>query len=203
MVTQITLIRHGETAWSITGQHTGRTDLPLTENGEHRALRLVELLRGAGFDHVLSSPLWRARRTCEIAGLGSIARTEPDLEEWDYGDFEGMTTAEICRYRTGWNVFKDGCPGGESVEQVSRRADRLLEGIRRLNGSVALFSHGQFLRVVAVRWIGLSVLEGKHLALDTASVSVLGYELHNGKIPAICLWNSGSDTASRLSTPNG
>jgi broad specificity phosphatase PhoE len=196
MPMQIILVRHGETLWSLTGQHTGRTDLALTENGEARASRLRPLLQKMRFEHVLTSPLRRARRTCELAGLGSAARIEPDLREWDYGDYEGLTTREICASRPGWNVFQDGCPGGESVAQVSQRADRLLAGLSRLGGNVALFSHGQFLRAVAARWVGLAVSEGQHLALDTASVSILGFEQHNGSIPAICVWNSGSDTAS-------
>jgi len=196
MPSQIVLVRHGETLWSLTGQHTGRTDLALTENGEARAARLRPLLQGMKFDHVLTSPLKRARRTCELAGLGSVAQIEPNLQEWDYGDYEGLTTREICASRPGWNVFQDGCPGGESVAQVSQRADRLLAGVGHLGGSVALFSHGQFLRAVAARWVGLAASEGQHLALDTASVSILGFEQHNGAIPAICLWNSGSDTAS-------
>jgi probable phosphoglycerate mutase len=196
MPTQIILVRHGETLWSLTGQHTGRTDLTLTKNGEARASRLRTLLQGMRFAHVLTSPLKRARRTCELAGFGSAAQIEPDLQEWDYGNYEGLTTGEICANRPGWNVFQDGCPGGESVAQVSQRADRLLAGLSRLGGSIALFSHGQFLRAVAARWIGLSVSEGQHLALDTASISILGFELHNGSIPAICLWNSGPDTTT-------
>jgi probable phosphoglycerate mutase len=199
MVAKVFLIRHGETRWALTGQHTGRTDLSLTANGERRASRLRDLLHGVAFDSVLTSPLKRARRTCELAGFGAVARLEPDLQEWDYGEFEGRTTKDICSQHPGWNVFQDGCPGGESAAQVSQRADRVLAGLRRLDGTVALFSHGQFLRVVAVRWIGQAVREGQHYALDTASISVLGYEHHNGSIPAICLWNSGSDSAAELS----
>ncbi|MGA2690727.1 MAG: histidine phosphatase family protein [Opitutaceae bacterium] len=198
MPRQVIVVRHGETLWSLTGKHTGRTDLSLTENGKLRASRLRLLLRGINFDHVLTSPLKRARQTCDLAGLGTFAQIEPDLQEWDYGDFEGRTTPEICAQQPGWNVFQDGCPGGESVAEVSQRADRLLAAVRALSGNVALFSHGQFLRVVAMRWIGLAASEGQHLALDTASISVLGFEHHNGNIPAVCLWNSGSDTASGL-----
>jgi probable phosphoglycerate mutase len=201
MVAQIFLIRHGETSWSLTGQHTGRTDLPLTENGEHRASYLRGLLSGTKFTHVLTSPLQRARRTCELAGFGPVARVEPDLHEWDYGDYEGRTTADIRAQRPGWNVFQDGCPQGESVEQISQRADRVLAGLRPMDGTVALFSHGQFLRALAVRWIGLPVREGQHFALDTASISILGYEHHNGDIPAISLWNSGSNATFTLSAP--
>jgi len=201
MPLQVILVRHGETSWSLSGRHTGRTDLPLTGAGELRASGLRALLRGVAFDHVLSSPLKRARRTCVLAGLGSAAAIDPDLQEWDYGDFEGLTTAEICARRPGWNVFQDGCPGGESVGQVCLRADRLLARLATLGGSVALFSHGQFLRVLAARWIGQPVEAGRHLALDTASISVLGYEHHEGDIPAICVWNSGSDRVSGLSAP--
>jgi len=199
MATQIILIRHGETALSLTGQHTGRTDLPLTENGERRASRIRELLHGIRFDLVISSPLVRARRTCEIAGFGAVARLEPDLQEWDYGDFEGRTTADICTKRPAWNVFEDGCPGGESVEQVCKRADRVLAGLSWTSGRAALFSHGQFLRVLAMRWTGIPVKEGERLSLDTASMSILGFAQHNNGTPAITLWNAGSDTVRGLS----
>ncbi len=188
---QLYLFRHGETEWSVTGRHTGRTDLPLTENGERRASHLRERLHGITFTHVFTSPLQRARRTCELAGFGAVARIEPDLHEWDYGAYEGWTTAEIHARQPGWNVFQDGCPQGESVEQISRRADRVLTRVRLLDGTVALFSHGHFLRALAVRWIGLPVREGQHFALDTAAVSILGYEGHNNVSPVISLWNAG------------
>jgi len=191
MANQIYLLRHGETAWSLSGQHTGRTDLPLTENGELRASRLHARLQGIKFDQVLTSPLQRARRTCELAGFGAAARADPDLQEWDYGDYEGRTTADIRTQHPGWDVFVDGCPHGESVEQISQRADRVVRTLRTLDGTVAVFSHGQFLRALAVRWIGLSVREGRHLALDTASISILGYEHVDQDNPAISLWNSG------------
>ena len=194
MVAQIYLIRHGETEWSLNGRHTGSTDLPLTENGERRATRLRGLLQGIEFTHVLSSPLRRARRTCELAGFGAVARVEPELHEWDYGDYEGRTSVDIRAERAGWNIFADGCPHGESTEQISQRADRVLCGLRPMEGTVALFSHGQFLRVLAARWIGLPVREGQHLALSTASVSILGFEHHSGEIPAISLWNDGSSS---------
>jgi broad specificity phosphatase PhoE len=201
MVAQIYLIRHGETSWSLTGQHTGRTDLPLTENGERRAAQLRGLLQAIRFTHVLTSPLQRARRTCELAGFGPVAQVEPDLHEWDYGDYEGRTTAEIRAQRPGWNAFQDGCPQGESVEQISDRADRVLARLRPMDGTIALFSHGQFLRALAVRWIGLPVREGQRFALDTASTSILGYEHHNGDIPAVSLWNAGSSGTFTLSAP--
>jgi len=191
MATQICLVRHGETEWSLSGQHTGRTDLPLTERGEQRARNLGPVLQKMSSTHVLTSPLQRARRTCELAGLGAMAKVEPNLREWDYGDFEGRTTADIHSQRPGWNLYRDGCPGGESPEQVSRRADEIAAYLRTLQGIIAIFSHGQFLRALAVRWIGLAIGEGRHLTLDTASLSVLGYEHTND--PAILLWNAVSN----------
>jgi probable phosphoglycerate mutase len=201
MVEQIFIIRHGETQWSLDGRHTGRTDLPLTENGERRATGLRRMLRGMNFSQVFTSPLQRARRTCELAGFGEAARIAPDLHEWDYGDYEGRTSADIRAQRPGWNIFHDGCPQGESVEQISRRADRVLAGLRPLEGTVALFSHGQFLRTLAVRWIGLPVTDAEHLALDAAAVSILGFEHHSGEIPAISLGNAGPTISPGLSAP--
>ncbi len=195
MVAQIFLIRHGETQWSLNGRHTSRTDLPLTAEGERRANLLRGMLQDVPFTRVLTSPLQRARRTCELAGLGAAAHSEPDLHEWDYGDYEGRTSGDIRAGRPGWNVFQDGCPGGESVEQVCQRADRVLAGLRPLEGVVSLFSHGQFLRVLAARWIGLPVREGQHLAMDTGAVSILGYEHHDDEVSAISLWNAGPNTA--------
>lgn len=189
MAKQIHLIRHGETSWSLTGQHTGRTNVPLTENGERQALHLRERLQGIAFTQVLTSPLQRALRTCELAGFGAIARSEPDLMEWDYGDYEGKTAAVIREAQPGWNVFQDGCSQGESVEQVARRADRVVAMLRQLNGTVGVFSHGHFLRALAVRWIGLPLLAGRHFTLGTASISVLGYEPHSAEIPVISVWN--------------
>jgi broad specificity phosphatase PhoE len=201
MAMQIFLIRHGETEWSLTGRHTGRSDLSLTETGERRASQLRERLSGINFAHVLTSPLQRARRTCELAGLGAVARVEPDLHEWDYGDYEGHTTAEIHALQPGWNVFQDGCPHGESVEQIVQRADRVLAGLRAKGGAVALFSHGHFLRALAVRWIGLPVREGQHFPLDTASLSILGYEGHDGVSPVLSLWNASLNAGCALSPP--
>ncbi|MFI5337286.1 MAG: histidine phosphatase family protein [Opitutales bacterium] len=195
MTTRLFLIRHGETAWSLTGRHTGRTDLPLTENGERRASLLRARLQGIEFTRVLASPLQRARRTCELAGLGAVARMEPDLQEWNYGDYEGRTTDDIRAQHPGWDVFQDGCPQGESVEQVSLRADRVLAGLRRLDGTVALFSHGQFLRTLAMRWIGRPASDGRHFDLATASVSVLGYEHSDRLNPVISLWNAGANAS--------
>lgn len=191
MAKQIYLIRHGETAWSLTGQHTGRTDVALTENGERQALQLRDRLsQGSAFTHVLTSPLLRASRTCELAGFGTTAQSEPDLMEWDYGDYEGKTTGAIREEQPDWNVFQNGCPHGESVEQVGQRADRVVAVLRRLEGTVGVFSHGHFLRALAVRWIGLPLLSGRHFTLGTASISVLGYEPHSAEIPVISVWNS-------------
>ncbi len=203
MSTQIFLIRHGETAWSLSGQHTSRTDLPLTEAGENRAADLHEPLQKIGFRHVLTSPLRRARRTCELAGFGAVARIEPDLHEWDYGDYEGRTTAEIHAQQPGWNVFQDGCPHGESVEQISQRADRMIAVVRQLDGAVAVFSHGHFLRALGARWIDLPVNAGRRFDLETASISILSFERPDTKNPVISLWNARANAAFALSVPAG
>jgi probable phosphoglycerate mutase len=185
------LVRHGETAWSITGRHTGLTDLALTAHGEGQARSLAARLVSTRFAHVLCSPLRRARETCELAGLGANAEPEPDLVEWDYGAYEGRRTADIQRDRPGWNVWIDGCPCGESPASISRRADRLLGRLRSSSGNVALFSHGQFGAALAARWIGLAVAEAQHLPLAPASLSILGYETGHPGVPVISLWNSG------------
>jgi probable phosphoglycerate mutase len=185
---QIYLIRHGETAWSRTGQHTGRTDLALTAHGEQQARQLALV-----FTHVLVSPLQRARRTCELAGLLPQAQLEPRLHEWDYGDYEGLTGAQIRAKHPDWDVFRDGCPGGESPAQVTARVGQLLELLRALPGRVALFSHGHLLRALAVRWIELPILAGLHFGLNAASLSRLGYEHDSLGEPAIELWNYTSD----------
>jgi probable phosphoglycerate mutase len=202
MVAQIFLIRHGATLWSLSGRHTSHTDVPLTAEGGRHAAQLRGILSGVAFTRVLSSPLQRARQTCELAGLGSAAQIEPDLQEWNYGDYEGRTSAELQARRPGWNIFHDGCPGGESVAQISQRADRLLAGLRPLDGAVALFSHGHFLRSLAMRWIGLPVGAGEHFALNTASVSTLGYEHPESGIPAILRWNELSAAPHELNTPS-
>jgi probable phosphoglycerate mutase len=183
------LVRHGETAWSVTGQHTGLTDIALTAHGENEARALAPRLRMIAFTQILTSPLRRARQTCELAGCGAEARIEPDLVEWNYGDYEGKRTAEI----PGWNVWRDGCPHGESPENISDRADRLLKDLRPLSGNVALFSHGQFGSALAARWIELAVGEAQHLALGSASLSILEYESGHPTVPVIALWNSWSD----------
>jgi broad specificity phosphatase PhoE len=182
------LARHGETAWSLTGQHTGLTDLPLTETGERNARRLQGRLSGLTFARVFTSPLRRARRTCELAGFGSVAEVFPDLVEWDYGEYEGRRTVEIRAERPDWQLFRDGCPGGESPQQIAARADRVVNRLRGLPGDVLLFSSGHFLRVLAARWVGVEILDARAYMLSTASLSALGYE-HSLEQPAIRLWN--------------
>ena len=184
----IYLARHGETAWSLSGQHTGLTDLPLTERGERNARRLGERLRGLTFARVLTSPLQRAARTCELAGFGTVAEVDGDLLEWNYGDYEGRRTVEIHAERPDWQLFRDGCPGGESPEQVGARADRVVNRVRTIQGDVLLFSSGHFLRVFAARWLGLEPAGGRYFLLGTASLSALGYE-HNLSESVIRLWN--------------
>jgi broad specificity phosphatase PhoE len=190
VVEQLYLIRHGQTSWSLSGQHTGRTDLPLTEQGEQQARELGPLLHAISFSQVLVSPMQRARRTCELAGLGAQARIDPLLHEWDYGDYEGLTRAQIQATRPQWDVFRDGCPGGESPEQVSARADQILAQAQAMSGRVALFSHGHLLRALAVRWIELSIQAGLHFGLEAGSLSLLGYEHGSALEPAIELWNA-------------
>ena len=184
----IYLARHGETAWSLSGQHTGRTDLPLTKRGERNARALGERLRGLTFAKVLTSPLQRAVRTCELAGYAGTAEPDPNLAEWDYGRYEGRRTAEILSERPDWQLFRDGCPGGESPAEVGARVDRVVSRVRAVRGDVLLFSSAHFLRVLAARWLGLEAAGGRYLLLGTGSLSVLGYE-HNSAEPAIRLWN--------------
>jgi probable phosphoglycerate mutase len=186
---EVFLARHGETAWTVSKQHTGsRTDLPLTERGERNAVRLGERLKGRTFARVWCSPLRRARRTCELAGFAEVAETDPDLVEWDYGDFEGLRTDEIRQRRPGWALFRDGAPGGESPEAVGARADRVIGRVRAAGGDVLLFSSGHILRVLAARWLGLPPSEGRLFALGVAALSVLGHE-HDLAEPVVCLWN--------------
>ena len=182
------LARHGETAWTISGQHTGATDLPLTARGEAEAARLAEPLAGLTFAAAFTSPLQRAVRTCELAGFGPVAEVEPDLVEWNYGIYEGRTSAEIRVERPGWQVFRDGCPGGESPDQIGARADRVVRRVRAIEGNTVLFSSGHFLRVFAARWLGLEPGAGRYFLLGTASLSAVGYEHHRSE-PVIRLWN--------------
>jgi broad specificity phosphatase PhoE len=184
----IYLARHGETAWSLSGQHTGLTDLPLTDRGERNASRLGERLKGLTFSKVFTSPLQRAMRTCELAGFGSLAEIDRDLLEWNYGEYEGRRTAEILADRPGWQLFRDGCPGGESPSQIGARADRVVKRVRAVKGDVLLFSSGHFLRVFAACWLGLDAAFGRYFLLSTASLSALGYE-HNLSEPVIRLWD--------------
>src|SRR5689334_11996561 len=170
------LARHGETAWSISGQHTGLTDLALTERGERNARRLGERLKGLAFAKVFTSPLQRASRTCELAGYGKVAQVENDLLEWNYGEYEGRRSIDIHAERPEWKLFRDGCPGGETPGQVGARADRVVRQIRQLQGDILLFSSGHFLRVLAARWLGLDVAAGRLFLLSTASFSALSYE---------------------------
>ena len=185
---EVYIARHGETAWSLSGQHTGRTDIPLTEIGEQNARGLRGRLEGIAFTEVLVSPLQRARKTCELAGFAADARVAPDLVEWDYGDYEGRLTSEIRLQRPGWYLFRDGCPGGESLAEVGARADRVIARLRADAGRILLFGHGHFSRILATRWIGLPAETAGHLMLSTSSLSILSYE-HTPDDPAIFLWN--------------
>jgi broad specificity phosphatase PhoE len=184
----IYLARHGETAWSLSGQHTGLTDLPLTERGECNARRLGERLKGMEFARVFTSPLQRASRTCELAGFAAKAEVDRDLVEWFYGDYEGLRTADIRATRPGWEPFRDGFPGGESIDQIGERADRVVSRVRSIDGAVLLFSSAHFLRVLAARWLGLKPESARYFLLSTASLSSLTYE-HNPSEPVIGLWN--------------
>lgn len=186
----IYLIRHGETVWSLTGQHTGRTDLPLTAHGQEEARALKPWLEHIRFDHVWASPRQRARETAEGAGLAEALQIEPDLAEWDHGDYEGRTSADIRHERPGWFMFKDGCPNGESPADVSGRADRLIARLSALGGNIALFSHGEFGRALAVRWIGLPIISGHHLAFSTASLAILTVKADDPTNRLIELWNA-------------
>lgn len=185
---RIHLVRHGQTAWSLSGQHTGRSDIPLTAIGEENARAVGRQLATLVVDRVLCSPSQRARRTCELAGFGDRAAVDPDLAEWDYGKFEGLKTADIHQVFPGWEVFKDGSPSGESVADVSARADRVIARLRSTGDDVLLFSSGHFLRALAARWLGEPVANGKRFLLGTGSISMLSYE-HSLADPVIALWN--------------
>jgi broad specificity phosphatase PhoE len=185
----IYLARHGETPWTVTGQYTGLTDLPLTERGEFNARRLSERLKGITFAAVFTSPLQRAVRTCELAGFGGVAEVDKDLVEWNYGEYEGLLKNEIYSRRPDWQLFRDGCPGGESPAQVAVRADRVVKRVRAVNGNVLIFSSGHFIRVLAVRWLGLEpTVSCAYFMLSTSSLSALGYK-HDLSHPVIRLWN--------------
>lgn len=183
---RVYICRHGETEWTRTGQHTSYTDIPLTENGEKQAFELKERLSGHTFSKVFTSPLIRAKKTCEITGYLLQAEITDDLVEWNYGEYEGMTTSEIRKTAPGWTIFNDGAPGGESVKGVGDRADRMIEAIKQYEGNIIIFSSGHFSRVLAARWCGFNAEDGRSLSLNTASLSVLGYERD---VPVIILWN--------------
>lgn len=185
------LARHGETEWSLSGQHTGLTDLPLTPHGEELAKKLAPRFNGLTFAKVFTSPLQRARRTCELAGFGAAAEVMPDLVEWNYGDYEGVKTHDIHKTRPDWDLFKHGAPGGESVDQVTARAQRIIAALRAVDGDVLCFSSGHILRALAGTWLGFGAAGGRLLLLSTTSVSALGYE-HSMDEPVVKLWN---DTA--------
>jgi broad specificity phosphatase PhoE len=189
------LARHGETAWSLSGQHTGLTDLPLTDRGERNARSLQERLRGISFAKVFTSPLQRATRTCELAGFADRAEIDRNLLEWNYGDYEGRLTVDIHKERPDWYIFRDGCPRGESPDDVGARADRVVKRVRAVDGNVLLFSSGHFLRVFAARWLGLEPAAGRYLLLRTASLSAVSYE-HNLSQPAIRLWDDDRHVGS-------
>ena len=186
-VQQVYLIRHGETEWSLSGQHTGVTDIPLTENGRNVAKLLNPVLTNETFALVLTSPLQRARQTCELAGLGEYAAIDRDLMEWNYGTYEGLTPDEIHAKRPGWMIFTDGCPEGEGPEQVGARVDHVIDKVRAVEGHVALFAHGHVLRAFAARWLGLRAAAASHFLLDTATLNILSY--YRG-IPAVKRWNA-------------
>lgn len=184
----ICLARHGETEWTLSGRHTGRTDIPLTGRGERNARQLGERLAGMSFAKVYTSPLQRAARTCALAGFGAVAEIDGDLREWDYGDYEGLTTKEIRARRPDWQLFRDGCPGGEGLAAIGVRADRVIARLRAVDGNVLLFSSAHFSRVLAARWLGLEPAGGRYFLLSTAALSALGYE-HTRAEPVIRLWN--------------
>ena len=183
-------IRHGETEWSLTHRHTGRTDISLTGHGENQASQLGKKLVNVRFNQIFTSPSQRAQRTCALVGATTPAAISEDLAEWNYGDYEGRCTVDIRKERPSWNIFQDGCPGGETSADISARADLMITRLLNLSGKVALFSHGQFGRVLAARWIGLPAAEGQHLALDPASISILGFELNYPQRRVISLWNA-------------
>jgi broad specificity phosphatase PhoE len=193
-------IRHGETAWSLSGQHTGTTDIPLTDNGRRLAAQIGPALARETFALVLVSPMQRARETCDLAGFGDKAIIDSDLMEWNYGDYEGLTPKQIREAAPGWLIFRDGCPGGEAPEQVAARVDRVIARARAAEGDVALFAHGHVLRVLAARWIGLPATAGQHFLLNTGTLSVLG---HYREIPAVRIWNGPlPDPTGALGTEN-
>jgi broad specificity phosphatase PhoE len=198
---RIFYFRHGETAWSLSGQHTGVTDIPLTPQGEAQARDLQPWVEAVSFAGVLTSSRLRARATCELAGLGDRARTVSELAEWNYGDYEGRRTIEVDEERPGWNIFRDGCPNGESPCDIGARADRLIARLREADGDIALFSHGQFGAVFGARWIGLPVLAAQHLALGPATMCVLSWDRDHAEVPVIAAWNARPGPGARSLPP--
>ena len=186
-IQRIYLVRHGETAWTLTGQHTGLTDIPLTEHGRETATRLAPVMGRHHFELVLTSPLERARETCALAGFHDRAQIDRDLLEWNYGEYEGLTSKQILAISPGWSLFRDGCPGGERPDEVAARVDRVIARVRSLRGHVALFAHGHVFRVLVARWLGLPASSGVHFILDTATVNILSY--YQG-VPALKRWNA-------------
>lgn len=196
-VQEVYVIRHGETEWSLSGRHTGLTDLPLTDHGRKTAELLRSVLAVPSFALVLTSPLQRARLTCELAGLSGQARITTDLEEWHYGDYEGLTTKQIHAQAPKWSIFLDGCPGGEAPEQVSIRVDRLVDVVKNAQGHVALFAHGHILRVFVTRWLTLPIAVGRHFVLDTGTLNILSYDRG---CPAVKRWNAPIEDAVHSKT---
>jgi probable phosphoglycerate mutase len=192
----IYLVRHGATAWSVSGQHTGRTDLPLIKDGEDNARRIGDRLRGLTFEHVWASPLQRALGTCRLAGFGDKVEIDPDLLEWNYGDYEGKTSAEIRQHRPDWHLFRDGCPGGESVSEIAARADRFIGKLRRINSRGLVFSSGHILRTIGARWCELEAAIGARLYLSTGSISILGYD-HARDETVLRTWNDTTHLTGR------
>ena len=187
---RIYMVRHGETAWSRSGQHTGRTDMPLSEPGEGEAKALAPWLRGIHFGQVLTSPTRRAKRTCELAGLSRGAEVSSDLEEWNYGKYEGLTTAQVHQDRPDWLIYRDGAPAGDTPGEVSDRADRVCARVAALHGNVAIFTHGHFGTVLGARWVGLPVIEAQHFSLGTASLSILAFHPSHPETRVLALWNA-------------
>jgi probable phosphoglycerate mutase len=184
---QVFIVRHGETEWSLSGQHTGTTDIPLTEHGRQVARLLRPILAKESFALALTSPLQRARETCRLTGFGEMATVEPDLVEWNYGQYEGLTPGQIHAKAPGWLIFRDGCPGGEQPEEIGARVDRVIARVRTVEGNIVLFAHGHVFRVFAVRWLGLPPSAGQHFLLDTATMNILSY--YRG-VPAVKRWNA-------------
>jgi broad specificity phosphatase PhoE len=193
---QLYLARHGDTAWTDSGQHTGRTDLPLNERGVEHARRLAERLQALSFAHVFTSPLQRAAKTCALAGFGAVADVDNDLLEWDYGRFEGKRTSDVHKERPGWELYRDGCPDGEAPGDVAVRADRFIARIHAIGGDVVAFSSGHIIRMIAARWLGLLPASGRFFFCDPASIGVLGFEHDRRDLPIIRLWNDVGEPRS-------